>query len=164
MSMVGVVVLCSGCFFCVENMAVKSISKGPASERCRFSSGKADDDGGFGDGGRLRSGTPAVTDCSDSRHSHLDPSVHPPQPIGVLTNSSAHEQGPLGAQVPQVRLLGSPRGSGGVISCAIEKGCGSTGLASVLELAFGVCAVEAPDSEEPSLFCSDSACIVIPRA
>jgi hypothetical protein len=32
-SIAGVVVVCSACFFCWENMVVKSISKGPASER-----------------------------------------------------------------------------------------------------------------------------------
>jgi hypothetical protein len=59
---------------------------------------------------------PAVAACSDSRHSHLDPSVHPPQPIVVFTSSSAQEQGPVGEQVPQVKLLGSPSCSGGVMS------------------------------------------------
>jgi hypothetical protein len=97
----------SGCFFCCENMAVKSISiaeASRASDLCRFSLGKKEDDGELGGRGRLRSDIPAVAACSDSKHSHLESNVHLPQPMGVLARSSAHEHGPVGGHDPQVRL------------------------------------------------------------
>jgi hypothetical protein len=89
----------------------------PASERCRLSSGEVEG-GELGGSGRFKS-LPAIDIPKDSsKHSHLVPKEHLPQPMGISAvrrTSSSHAQESLDWQPPQVMPAGGLSSGGETI-------------------------------------------------